>query len=514
MRFFWQETIAVIVVSLLLCLSPWTGQFSYEYSFFLTVALFPILTVSTWIRFQNQTWNLQTKIKILFSYLVVLLIPLSIVLMFSWKYGICSFTSGLIWFVTIPLITTVYCVGCGMWAASYAKQKWITLLLALLPTILFSCLTLRDLYIDPSLKFYHPVLAYFPGPVYDEWIPKFLSLYTFRAWIMVLSFWFLIRGSIPSKQWLGGVVLLFPIFMRMPLEWHHTHHQIQDKIGISFETKYANIYFPKTQLHLVGEFATFVDTTISDISKRLNINYPEEKIRIYIYPDATLKKKWTGTQYTLVGNPMQRSLHLLSMSQDPITIHELTHVISAPMGIPLFKISPRIALMEGLATAMQEQEMNLPIDEWARTMQAQNMLPDIDRSLGAFSFWKQNPTRVYLASGSFVKWLLENFEVEKFKKVYRGISFNSAYGRSTAQLVEEWKNDIQKIPVTDETIQKTKKYLEAKPFYQKKCVHEVADLLMNYSTCKQNECKIYLFKACDLDKENVRLQEKCALQRN
>lgn len=510
MKFLFPEIILTSLLSLVLCQSPWLGQFSFEYSFLLSGFLFLIVSISSLIRLHHIIMDAKQKKYWLLSYFFLLVFPLLIVLTYAAKHGLCSFTSGLQWFVLLPAITTFYAIACSMWAISYGKNGFKTWLIAWFPTLIFSAITLLDLYHDPSVFFYHPVLGYFPGPIYDEWIPKFSQLYTYRIWVVIFSFWLIIRDSTEEKRWKVGVLILFPLFCRQELGWHYSHTWIQRQLDNHIETKNAMIYFSEPQSKPAVEFSKQVDRKISKIEQFLHLPINENKVRIYVYPDSVSKKKWTGTQYTLVGNPMQRSLHVLSLNiNDPILTHELTHVLASPMGIPVLHISPKIGLLEGLATAIQKSSLGISIDEWSRVMQIRQQLPNIAHTLGAVSFWKENPTRVYLASGSFVSWLIREYGIDKFKKVYRGENFDSTYATSLSSLIQSWEKYIQSITVTEDKMKRAESYLQEKPFYQKHCVHEVAEQLMEYSLCKDEGCEPYLFKACKLDLENIKLQKKC-----
>lgn len=513
MKFLKIESLFVLALSLLICQSPWTGQFSYEFSFFLSVGLFAILLPSSLFRFHRKNFTVNQKLQWIGSYGSLLLIPLITVFVFALKYGVCGFLSGCEWYVLLPCVTTVFAVCSSLWATSNHKAGWRLWFFAFFPAILFSILTILDLWIDPQISFYHPVLGYFPGPVYDEWIPKFASLWTYRIWVLCFSFWIAFFGSFSTKTWKRGGILLIVFLFREPLGWHYSHHYIQKGLGGFIETQYSKIYYPKSMLILSSEFGQKIDATILNLSQNLQLEPPTEKIRIYVYPNPYLKKKWIGTQYTLIGNPIQKSLHLLSMKVDPITIHELSHVVAAPMGIPIFHISPKIGLLEGLATAIQKTEMGINVHEWAKTMLLNNDLPDIEKSLGAFSFWKENPTKVYYACGSFVDFLIQTEGIEKFKQVYRGKSFQNVYQKPTSNLIRDWHLFLEQVNVTDEKQKNARVFLEEKPFYKKKCVHEVAEFLVNYNICgKKEQCRPYLENACKLDLENLRLQDKCSQQ--
>ena len=512
MKKYLPEIIAVTLVSFLLCQSPWTGTFSFEFSFFLSILIFPIVFFSSMKRTKRPAFEIERKIKWIGNYLLLLIIPLAMVLAYSFKYGICKFGSGLVWFILLPVITVIFTVSCAFFARSYKNLHWMRYFLALFPFFAFTLLTVRDMYIDPTLSFYHPVIGYFPGPLYDEWIPKFLPLFTYRFWILLFSFWLILRGNISENKWRLYAVVLLPIFLRNDLGWHHSHQWIQDHLPGKVQSRYTEIFYSgdkssEDKTSEMKELGKSLDFYVDMISEKLKLK-PEQKIRVYIYENAFQKKRWTGTGNTFIGNPMQHTLQILPTDpSDPILVHELSHVVSAPIGMSILHISPKIGLLEGLATSFQASQMGLSLNEWSKAMLDSNKLPNLENTLSAVSFWKENPTRVYLASGAFVQWIIETYGMDDFKKVYRGDSFDKTYQKSLTDLLEEWKTSLSTIQVSDTSADLANYFLNQKPFYQKKCVHEIAELEVKFSSCKEN-CIKYLDRACELDPNDSDLRFK------
>lgn len=501
----------VALGGILLCLSPWTGQFSYEFSFFLSLFVFFVVTISAIFRLKKKTLSLEQKWQWVGSYALVLIAPLVTVLVASFKYGMCDFTSGLLWYLLLPAITLFYAVACVIWACTYKYSDWKLWLIAFLPTIVFSLITLNDLYVDPMLSFYHPVLGYFPGPFYDEWIPKFNALYTYRFWVLGISIWLLYKNSLPIQKWQTCAILFLPFLFRGGFGWHYTHAQVQKHLSSEVHTKYVSVYFKNQDITNMRRFAKSLDFYVEKISERLELPLPNEKFRVYVYNTSFDKKKWTGTASTLIGNPMQKTLQLLPTEDyDTILIHELTHLVAAPMGMPLLKISPKAGLLEGLATSFQPSYIKLNTHEWAKIMLDLGKLPDIAKVLSPISFWKENPTKVYLATGSFSAWLIDHYDLQKYKRVYRGESFENVYGKHASVLMQEWEMDLKKVETPEKYTPLVDYFLSQKPFFQKRCVHEIADLETAFDNCHNSECVKYLDRACKLDPTDADMRLKRA----
>lgn len=501
------EAILLLIVSLLLCQFKWTGTLSFEFSLFLSIAIFILILPAAMMRFRSE-FSLREKYIELRNYFVLLGIPLATVLLYALKYGICDLSFGLSWFLLLPTVTLIYSVACALYATSFKIPRWRQWLLAFAPTLVFSILTVRDLYVDPQISFYHPI-SYFPGPLYDEWIPLFSSLVTYRVWIILLSAWLLCKSSIDEQKWRFLGFILLPLLFRGDLGWHYSHKKVQKQLGSHMTTKYMDLHFSGLNVISMSNFSKSLDFYVEEITDKLHLPPPTERIRVYIYRNAFQKKMLTGTDDTFVGNPMQYSLHLLPTDiSDTILVHEFAHVVAAPLGIPILKVSPKVGLLEGLATAMQTSQMNLSPHEWTKAMMDENRFPNLADSLGMLSFWKDNPTRVYLASGSFVQWLIETQGIEKFKKVYRGATFDSTYQTSLLQLLDQWKKFLSTIQVDQSSRDMVVYFLSKKPFYKKKCVHEVAEWEMKFTRCnkKEADCTSYITQACKIDPDNPSLR--------
>jgi hypothetical protein len=419
------------------------------------------------------------------------LAPLLIVLALRLATGAatttCRFDTGMAWFFLQTGVSALFGASCGIWAARGILSTPRLLFRAFLPTLLFSLLTLRDLWVDPPLFFLHPAFGYFAGPLYDEWIPITAPVVTFRVWTLLLSVWLVLsplRGRLHAAF---GAALLGVLFFRAPLGWFHSAEGIRAALGRTLKTENVRLYYregspPEAKaLRLIRT----LDFRVRQAAQRMDIALPEgHPVEVYLYPDADLKRELTGTRYTEIGNPLQRRLQLLSYDTAGTTLtHELTHVVAAPLGLPWIGLPTRAGLLEGLATAMEAYRGDYSVHEWAAGMKRLGRLPDLNRAIGTVGFLGEAPARAYLAAGSFCGWLVENFGTRPFARVYGGASFWDAYRSDLPSLIARWKGFLDLVPLTQEQAREMEGNLSQRPIFERRCPHDLADQRHRASVC-------------------------------
>lgn len=114
--------------------------------------------------------------------------------------------------------------------------------------------------------------------------------------------------------------------------------------------------------------------------------------------------------------------------------HEDTHLLSLSYGVATFLFS------EGLAEFMDEKWQDKDIDIWARDYFKKNKLYSIKFLMENKNWDKVDEMIVYPQSGSFVKYLINIYGIEKFKKIYQELSRNKTL-RANIRIIEKICSD-------------------------------------------------------------------------
>lgn len=181
------------------------------------------------------------------------------------------------------------------------------------------------------------------------------------------------------------------------------------------------------------------------------------KIKYYLYP--TLKKKielmgdnspgnviWE--EFELRDNKVKTNrfeIHVLYDAKTKfIGEHEDTHLLSLSWGLSIYLFN------EGLSQFMEGSLFGKDIDVLSKRLMKKNKLYSLKWLLNNKNWDKVKEKIVYPQAGSFVRYLINTYGLEKFKKVYKKLSRNkkvqdnikiieNTYLKSVKELEANWK---------------------------------------------------------------------------
>ena len=108
----------------------------------------------------------------------VLVVPLLLSLLNALRVRNCNLSSGLEFYLLLPVAGALYGSGTGVLCGAAARRRGRLLALAI--PVLSIIWTLARLYFDPAVFAYDPFGGYFPGPIYDEALRPSATLLTYR----------------------------------------------------------------------------------------------------------------------------------------------------------------------------------------------------------------------------------------------------------------------------------------------------------------------------------------------
>src|SRR5581483_2981106 len=328
---------------------------------------------------------------------ILLILPLGIGLVNSSLKSDCYIKEGLIFYGLIPIVTVFF----SLW----------------------------ELYSNPPIFSYNPVFGFFPGPLYDEAIPITTTLVIYRLIVALWGILFLvvlrlIRGfkynTVGVVDILAVLILISSLILSHlkagELGIEYTRRYItKNFLTASVQTEHFVIYYtPGTpEAKHIALIAGDHEWRYYQLKEFLQVS-SKDRIRSYIYPDIETRKRLIGAGETTIANPIQREIHLVYDSfPNPVLKHELTHVMSSEFGMDVLRISPKIGLVEGLAVAADWSSGDLTPHEWSKAMIKAKIAPDIKGIVG-IGFWHAPPQKSYMVIGSFVRYLIDTYGIEKF----------------------------------------------------------------------------------------------------
>jgi tetratricopeptide (TPR) repeat protein len=189
-----------------------------------------------------------------------------------------------------------------------------------------------------------------------------------------------------------------------------------------------------------------------EICKILEVSVPV-KIEYFLFRSQEEAEKWFWKGIVL--NSSNRSLQVFALYSDSIKAsvkHELTHCIAYM--INHHSTRARLELLsEGLAETMVGTRRGQPIHTLAKSILKDEEITIRDL-VDNRAFHQLGGNKTYPIAGSFVKYLLDEYGIERFKFVYKYTHpahiylqlnriFKKAYGKKLDELEKEWKEFLK-----------------------------------------------------------------------
>ena len=431
----------------------------------------------------------------------LLVLPLGIILLNALRVKNCNFGEGFLFFFLLPIISCLYATAAGIFFGFWIKRRWLAYL-AYLGYLAISCVpVVINLIFHPPVFAYHPTFGYFPGPIYDFIIPITSTLLIARAETLLwTALFFGLTVSIceisrdtelmPQLRWhklfspltkrVGLYLLIICVigfqFYAGALGIRPTRGDIAEALGGFRETAHFEIFYARELQTQIDRIAEDCEFRYAQVAAYL---MPEggklsRKVRAYIYASTQQKKQLTGAGNTSVEDPFGHGFHIHAQGfPHPVLKHELAHVFTVPWS-PL-KVSLKIGLHEGIAVAADWDEGRLTAHQWTKAMRQMEIAPPLSAIMG-IGFWGHAGSRSYLMAGSFVRFLVDTYGIEKFKGVFPTGNFVKHYAKDLPSLEREWVNFLESVPLQDEDIAYANYRLKQRSVFERVCAHEMAVL--------------------------------------
>lgn len=413
----------------------------------------------------------------------------------------CDFAAGLQFFLLLPVTSALYGATLGVACARLTLLRSRTigtlLLIALILTPLAS--SLLTLYLHPPIFAWDHLWGYFSGSLYDEGISPNRRLVLFRVatGIRTLA---IIAGLFALErryQWGRGSLALVLVLVvgvygadrTLGPRWGHNVKRADILSELSVHVKRPGLVLhlpPSLSRETRKQVIEDHEFQLAHLSSQLEIS-PEvlrdNPIHSFVYKNSRQKEELMGGARTMVAKPWLNEIHIHGASfPHPVLPHELVHALAAHFGSRLLKVSARfevlvnLTLIEGLAEALSPSASDLDLDHYARAMRGLKMAPDLAGLFAPEGFWKQAPRRAYTIAGSFVQFLIREHGVTKLKEVYPTGNFEEVYQRPIGDLVKEWEDYVDALPLPEKNKTETRARFNQTSIFKRPCAHVIAGL--------------------------------------
>lgn len=471
---------------------PLTNYLGYEFSVFNSVILVLLAGIFA-LNYLKRNKFQKTSFKDIFSYLffisiVFVLLPLIlsfISLLFSKS---CSILDGLIFYVVLTIPAPL--IGLAVGTSSFSISRKFGLVVFIVILILIALVPVAEIYINPQIYFYNPIVGFFPGTIYDEAIDVDVKLIFYRLLNLIyfsLLLYLITKGISTSSKfilrmgWIYGAVvsLLFVAFSSL-IGFSTSRSTIEkalDKIirTENFEIKYSS----SINDTLINVIALHHEYYYLELSKFFQLK-PSKKISSLIFTSREQKRKLFGSENADIAKPWIPEIYITADNYDRTLKHEIAHCFTGEFGSSVFKVADNFSpvLIEGAAMAADPVYDSYDLDYLAALAYKYNFNVDIQNLFSTFNFFKQPSSLGYIISGSFIKYLIERFGVERFKNIYSNLDFKKHYNKELFELASDYEEYLNnKFRFDEASVNQAKYFFGRKSIFYKDCPRYIAKQL-------------------------------------
>ena len=361
--------------------------------------------------------------------------------------GLLCFLSGLRFYLYVAVPAIITGIGVTYYSISvlpnHSFAGWISFTVVLLFMIAVEIITF------PQVYSMNPIIGLYPGVIYDELIRFGAREYIYRVLVIIYFilpiFFFnpMIKKFI-STQYLQILfaVIGFTFFLSAPVIGFSTSEkQLERILSKQIVTEHFIINIPDE---------LFNDSEINYFQKLHELSYkeckdffktePDTKIHSFIFKNESQKQKLTGAGAADLSKPWLGQIYISADNYEVALKHEIAHIFTAGFGSTLLKL-PRgfnTSLLEGAATAADGFIAGNDIDYFSFLILEKANADYIARLFAGFNFFSANTQKAYSLSGSFVKYMISRYGIEKFKTWYQYGYEAAGYSKSLNQNCEDY----------------------------------------------------------------------------
>lgn len=228
----------------------------------------------------------------------------------------------------------------------------------------------------------------------------------------------------------------------------------ETQLDKTIETGHLSIHYPGDSIpeEEIELLANEHEKKFNQIAKDLGVDF-RGRVEVFLYPPDLEDEIWEARRVFSDRSFNEIHCYYNGMGDHGHITHDLVHIISFELVTDeeVRRISP--LLKEGLAEYLAGRPWGRSVDEWTAGFLKEGKIISLDRLRDPDFFKDNNPVLTYTEAASFVKFLIENYGMEKFKEAYSKNSFASVYGKPLAQLEEQWLKHLSRIEPSEEDLE-------------------------------------------------------------
>ncbi|MDH3485312.1 MAG: tetratricopeptide repeat protein [Myxococcales bacterium] len=499
---FWLSALVGVVVGTALALNPLLGVHGVESALALGILLPPWVaaTAANYQRREGAVRGIDLMSRAIGSGLVIWSIPVVILALNSLRVRQCAPWEGLAFMVLGPAIGCALAAVTGVWvAALLPSSRWSPWVAAAVPIggLLWG---LWAFYTTPTVYVFGAFAGYFPGAIYDDFVPIPERYLTYRSVTLVTTvalvllfdaLWDRVSELLHfGRGWryrpgtlVVGLAMLGLVAGSYSVGNHLgfwiTADYLSERLGKSESGKHCVVYMPReTPPPNAKRLVEDCDFQVARTRSMLGLE-STEPVTAYFFRTRDEKKALIGVGRTLIAKPWRSEVYLqVGGWPHPVLGHEVAHAVLKDAAMGPFSVAgrfggllPNPGVIEGAAVALAwDLRDDMDPDQWSRIMLDRDELPPAG-SLTGLRFSALPPRRAYMAAGSLMRFLIVTRGTDSFLRDYRDGAIDDLDTLET-----EWHAYLSKVQVTDHERGIAEVALAEPSIFAAVCPHRLAKL--------------------------------------
>lgn len=497
-----RRTIIIAVVyffySIVCTQLPLFNTLGYEFSALtgIFVAMITVILHKPWCDQRKRPGKLVGfYFKLVSVQLILLSIPFIVLMINAYFVRNCSLLTGALFFILIPVMTIFFTTALTIFLYEFFKRYiYLAYYLILLILLLHPFLVIFS---QPQLYAYNHLFGMFIGLSWDEAQPPFNTLLLYRVLTLAYSAMLLCVASVLSyrgKYFLSSrrekrnliitsffslLIIIGGLFFSDEFGFSTSYAFTKKTLGASVHSDNFDIYYSPDSFS-PDEIQSVIDEhefRLSQVTRYLNVRW-SGRIQSFIYPLREIKRRLLGSETSQIARPWMKEIHLSQQGWQSSLKHELVHVVAGSFAPYIIKapVFHYYGLTEGLAMAIEWDYGNRTLHQYAAAMRAYKILPSLTSLITTRGFLNNASSLSYVASGSFCRWLIEEYGIEKMKHVYESDDLTSVLNENLESLEKKWWNFLDTVKREQPDEYATKYLFTGQPIFKKVCARVLTEI--------------------------------------
>ena len=481
--------LVLIIYNVILLNLPLTNYLGYEFSIFNSIIIIFLTGFYSIFYLKKIIIGEEAKNKIYKTLacisFILLLIPFLISFFSLFKVITCPIKDGILFYTFLTIPAPIIGIALGILSFSFSKR--FSLILFILSIFIIALIPVFEIYFNPQVYFYNPIVGFFPGTIYDEGIEVDLKLMIYRILDLLFftSIIFLVLRALLSASryslkiaWMYSIIVpLAFIILSSDFGYSTTPSRIKSELDKTISSEHYEIHYSSAiNDTLINVITLHHEFYYSELERFFNIK-PKKKIISLIFNNREQKKRLFGTANADMAKPWIPEIYISVDNYDKTLKHEIAHSFAGEFGSQIFKVADNFnpALIEGAAMAADPIYDEFDLDYMAALAFNNEFKIDVNTLFQFFNFFKQPSALGYIIAGSFIKYLIDNYGIDRFKNLYTDLDFQKYYGKELPELAYDYGIYLKnKMSIPSDVINRAKYYYGRKSIFYKFCPRYVA----------------------------------------